>query len=302
MFKHSRQFVILCAFIALSACTASPPKDEPTQAGINQQLFQKAKSAYLSGDFKTAAALFDNLAQNGDHEAQYSLGYMYYYAKGVTRDLDKAMYWFKVAASQGNPEAKQALITINKRIAEQKQADTATSASSTAANTPPGVIDLRASSATKTHPAPVKTKPEMKEILPTQPRPVSPTPAPVQQAQKTTPVSTASDSIKINTNAAPLSAQERASKEWIMNQPAKHYTIQMTSTTQAANAQRLQKKLSAVNSHYFRARVKDKLRFSVIYGSYDTYTKARQQQQAFKQQGYRDTWIRSMESIQQIIR
>jgi TPR repeat protein len=300
MFKRYHQLIIVCVVLGLTACSTTPSKNESADPGFNNQLFQKAKSSYLAGDFKTAATLFDSLAQNGNPEAQYSLGYMYYYSKGVDRDLDKAMYWFKLAASQGNPNAKQALLTINKRIAEQKHADNP--ASTSTANTSPGAIDLRPQITTQTNPAPVSAKPELDKMITAQPTPAPVTPAPVQQAKKITPTTASLPAVKQNDESPPVTEQERTSKVWIMKQPANHYTIQMLSSSQEANAQRLQKKLSTANTHYFRAKVKDQLRFSVIAGSYENYAAARQQQQTFKKQGYRDTWIRSIEGIQKIIK
>lgn len=54
------------------------------------------------------AALADNSfnsvkkkAENGDAMAQYDMGTRYNFAKGVSKDMTKAMYWYKKSAEQG---------------------------------------------------------------------------------------------------------------------------------------------------------------------------------------------------------
>lgn len=56
-------------------------------------------------------ASFDQVQQaaiNGDPDAEYALGYMYYYGKGVTRDAQAATMWIQKAAVQGQPQAIKA--------------------------------------------------------------------------------------------------------------------------------------------------------------------------------------------------
>ena len=46
------------------------------------------------------------LAEQGNPEAQLKVGFMYYSGKGISRDYQKAVYWFKKSAMQGNPLAQ----------------------------------------------------------------------------------------------------------------------------------------------------------------------------------------------------
>lgn len=47
-------------------------------------------------------------ARNGDPDAQYALGYMYYYGIGTVRDTQTAALWIKRSAAQGQPLATKA--------------------------------------------------------------------------------------------------------------------------------------------------------------------------------------------------
>ena len=43
-----------------------------------------------------------SLAEQGDADAQFLLGFMYAYGKGVAQDFAKAVKWYRKAAEQGN--------------------------------------------------------------------------------------------------------------------------------------------------------------------------------------------------------
>ncbi|MBO7271401.1 MAG: sel1 repeat family protein [Bacteroidaceae bacterium] len=51
-------------------------------------------------------------AENGHPVAQYDLGVCYYNGKGVSQSRDEAVKWWRIAAQQGNENAKKALRDI----------------------------------------------------------------------------------------------------------------------------------------------------------------------------------------------
>ena len=48
-------------------------------------------------------------AEQGNAEAQYNLGLMYYNGEDVEKDFPTAKYWFEKSAEQGNAEAQYKL-------------------------------------------------------------------------------------------------------------------------------------------------------------------------------------------------
>ena len=46
------------------------------------------------------------LAEEGNADAQFNLGFMYYTGKGVEQDYDKAVKWYRRAAEQGYADAQ----------------------------------------------------------------------------------------------------------------------------------------------------------------------------------------------------
>jgi TPR repeat protein len=83
--------LVLIAAVALSAF-ARPVDD--------------AAAAYQRGDYATAARLYHGLADQGDANAQNSLGVMYLRGQGAKQDNGEAMKWFRRAAALGSPEAQ----------------------------------------------------------------------------------------------------------------------------------------------------------------------------------------------------
>lgn len=51
-------------------------------------------------------------AQAGDPDAQYALGYLYYYGKGVPQNSGMALNWMKRAAVQGQEQAVKAMALL----------------------------------------------------------------------------------------------------------------------------------------------------------------------------------------------
>ena len=55
-------------------------------------------------------AIFASLAAGqGDSEAQYIVGLLYYFGEGTTKNVSEAKKWLKKAAAQGNKDAKDFL-------------------------------------------------------------------------------------------------------------------------------------------------------------------------------------------------
>lgn len=71
--------------------------------------FQKGLNAEKKGDYATALREWTPLAAQGDVEAQYNLGVLYMDGKGVARDYEAAVGWFRKSAEAGHPPAQHNL-------------------------------------------------------------------------------------------------------------------------------------------------------------------------------------------------
>jgi TPR repeat protein len=117
--KHLPLLLLLTAGLLLGACTTVPvtPAKKGMTLETQQEALERAKQLFLSKQYAEAAALLLPLAQQGNLEAQYTLGYMYHYGLGLPRNEREATRWIAVAAARGHPKAKEAL----KRIEAQRQ-------------------------------------------------------------------------------------------------------------------------------------------------------------------------------------
>lgn len=64
-----------------------------------------ANAAYQSNDFENAMSIAKPLAVEGNADAQYLTGLMYWRGRGINRDDAAAMEWFAKAATQNHSEA-----------------------------------------------------------------------------------------------------------------------------------------------------------------------------------------------------
>jgi TPR repeat protein len=71
--------------------------------------YQKAVAMLEGGNPKEAYGLLLKLAAAGHAEAQYLLGYSYFFGSGVARDFTKAVEWYCKAAEQGYADAQKFL-------------------------------------------------------------------------------------------------------------------------------------------------------------------------------------------------
>lgn len=101
-----RGLLTLCAagvLLALAACASGPDKR------YAEDRHAQAKAAYLAHDYQRTLAIVEPQAAAGAAWAQYTLGFMYYYGRGVRIDRPLARQWIQQAAAQDYPPAKEAL-------------------------------------------------------------------------------------------------------------------------------------------------------------------------------------------------
>jgi len=66
----------------------------------------ESRSAFESGDYSTAYDELAPLAEAGDADAQFKIGFLYLHGQGVPLDYQEADNWIRQAAQQGHAEAQ----------------------------------------------------------------------------------------------------------------------------------------------------------------------------------------------------
>jgi len=74
--------------------------------------FEDGKAAYERGDYVTAMRLMRPLAEQGQTNAQFSIGNMYALGEGVRQDYEEAVKWIRKAAEKGDAIAQNSLGTM----------------------------------------------------------------------------------------------------------------------------------------------------------------------------------------------
>lgn len=114
MFKShviTRSLIVLACGLALGACQKKPvftPYDhvEASQADCSKNVFLQRYGCSLDR--------VETAAESNDSDAEYALGYMYFYGIGTVKDKETAIVWIKRAAEQGQPLAITAMQSIRR--------------------------------------------------------------------------------------------------------------------------------------------------------------------------------------------
>lgn len=107
--NFSAGIVILLAILLGGCASFGFGKDDDDAPSPSEKEMQLAESAYLEGNYRAAAGYLYPLAQAGDPDAQYALGFLLYDGLGVPQDRMQAYFWIQEAARQGNSSALLAL-------------------------------------------------------------------------------------------------------------------------------------------------------------------------------------------------
>jgi uncharacterized protein len=92
--------LFVASALALSAfATPALAQANDTKAGVD---------AFMQGDYDRAIRIWRPLAIAGDADAQYNLGQAYWLGRGVANDPKQAEDWYRRAAEQNQPKARDA--------------------------------------------------------------------------------------------------------------------------------------------------------------------------------------------------
>ena len=112
--KTLKLLIVMIPIVLLTACATTNTKSPQTE-------FATGKQDFVSHHYQEAFQQLEPLAKNGNANAQYAIGYMYFYGKGVQEDPEMGAVWIKKSARQGQPLARKAWAMLNK-LKQQEEA------------------------------------------------------------------------------------------------------------------------------------------------------------------------------------
>lgn len=113
--------IIAFAVIFLTGCGTSKnqkdgvPVQSKTMSPAMMSELAHGKQLFKDGYYKRAMQQLLPLAAEGSMEAQYAVGYMYYYGFGVAQDTSTGHFWIQRSADQHYEPAINALAIMEKQ-------------------------------------------------------------------------------------------------------------------------------------------------------------------------------------------
>ena len=89
----------------------SPPQADKKTTAKND-VFAKATQLYEAKDFSGAFQEMQRIANTGNAQAIYNLGYMHQVGQGTTRDENKALQYYQDASNKGFGQASYTLAQV----------------------------------------------------------------------------------------------------------------------------------------------------------------------------------------------
>ena len=95
-----KRLFVVCFFVLCGSSGFAPVAAQDVQAELDKSLiFARA------GDYAAARTIWSSLAQDGNAEAQFRLGWLYETGVGGEKNFAEAAYWYAVAADLAHPSA-----------------------------------------------------------------------------------------------------------------------------------------------------------------------------------------------------
>jgi TPR repeat protein len=85
----------------------------PAISGVFSPTLEDGIRAYHDAQYRTAFDIWLQLAEQGDGQAQFHLGALYFEGRGTGKDIAKAREWLQRAQKNGDPRAAGMLSRVN---------------------------------------------------------------------------------------------------------------------------------------------------------------------------------------------
>ena len=113
-----KKLAILISTVLCTSCSAQPNiNTNPAQLSKSTISKRNARPTHFLTRYDCSVGRIEKKAEEGDANAAYALGYIYYYGIGLKTDQQSAKLWIERAANLKQPLAAQALqmLSLNKK-------------------------------------------------------------------------------------------------------------------------------------------------------------------------------------------
>ncbi len=227
--------------------------EQSANAGLADSQFNLGLLYYrgigLDIDYQKASSLFISAAEQDHPHAQYSLAVMYAFGQGLDKDYGLALQWFRKSASHDVAQAQFNLgVFYENGYGLEKDIVTAKKWYALAANGGLNEAKSKLVELEKTDGKAIQ-HPDVSDLV-------------SNQMDKATPI--------------PFHDKEIKREDWVNQQPAGTYTLQLSSLLKEKDIVNfIQKNQLAADAAYIRVVIKGTTRYNALYGSYSTYEEAK---------------------------
>lgn len=282
MKKHFIGLSLLCAGLLFlsSPVLAAQPAIDPTQIQLNSLTVDQLQQA----------------AEAGDPDAQYALGYMYYYGKRVPQNTAQALNWIKRASVQGQEQAIRALALLG-----QPTAGTNASASQEINTSNNNVQNAKEDTASAAVIAPVKNQNQPANLSPNKSTSAN-TNVSVNIESKNIADKNGRQTLvtKPRVAKAPTSGTYLTSSDQLKKAPSNYYTIQLLASSKKSDVLGYSKTHGLQGkAAYYHVKKNGKDLYVLVYGLYKTRADAQAAMTKLPAElRAKNPWVKSVASAQ----
>ena len=252
-------------------------------------LFEQGRTAYQQGDIASAIELWHPLATEGDADAQFALGTLYYSGVGVPKNHTESSYWFHLAAEQDHAAAQYNLGNAYKRGEGVRRNDKmAVRWWQKAAQLGFAAAQFNLASAYRDG-AGIGKDPDQALVL-------------YRLAAKNgyqPALDLLADLEETDTGAA----EQTSCNAWLDKHAAMSYTLQLISTSQQGGAERFAQQHELQEHTVCRYQVNGQTTYALLLGAYPDTAAAQQAEEALPAAlRANKPWIRKLSAVRQLVR
>ena len=107
------RYIYLCILLSLFFSTSSI-----SQVSDSDRLFKMATDFVREKKYTEAVVIFEELAKNNEHDAQYNLAFLISDGKGITKNYSEALFWAFLSWLGKIEKAEELSEEITERIPE----------------------------------------------------------------------------------------------------------------------------------------------------------------------------------------
>ena len=108
------RYIYLCILLSLFFSTSSI-----SQVSDSDRLFKMATDFVREKKYTEAVVIFEELAKNNEHDAQYNLAFLINGGKGITKNYSEALFWAFLSWLGKIEKAEELSEEITERVPEK---------------------------------------------------------------------------------------------------------------------------------------------------------------------------------------